>query len=291
VRTIAVSATLVVLLLAGTLTGPALARGSVAAQEGMNIGVDADPAGNTATSLGAIDWCRAVKTGDTLQVDIFASGLAELLAWEGYLEFDGQIINVIDRDVRMFQAANAGSNVFDASEALPEASGLYRMAAVDLADPPAPDSGAGVLARLTFRAVGPGLSPLNLPTIDGDNDGLLDGGPVLRDVQAKSLGDVNGDGFFDGPADGALIAVDQACPAQRPAPTPGVSPVARTATPAVTVTSHAPASPSAALPLTPSQEGSQGGPPWLLVGVGGGLAGLVLLAGGALLLRRRRRAA
>ena len=282
------SATLVTLLLAATLTGLALATGDGAAQEGVTIGVDADPTGNAATSLGTIDWCRAVKTGDTLEVDIFASGLVELLAWESYLAFDGQVINIVDRDVRMMQAANEASSVFDASEALPDSSGLYRLAAADLADPPAPDSGSGVLARLTLKAVGPGLSPLNLARTDADNDGIPELGPVLRDVRDNFLGDVNGDAYFDGPNVDALIAVDQACPAQRPTPTPGVSPVARTATPAVTVEATPATSPTVTLSPAVNQKGSQEGPPWLVIGVGGGLAGLVLfLTSGVFLLRRR----
>ncbi len=292
--------------------GGVLTRGYSAAQEGVTIGVDADPTGNTATSLGAIDSCLSVNTDDTFQVDVFVADVVDLLAWETYFSYDMTVIKVADRDVMMFQAANPGSEVFDVSEGLPDIDGRYRIAAADIAEPPAPDSGSGVLARLTLEAVGSGVSPASLSPIDVTGDGTMDLGPVLRDSEGRLMGDVDGDSFFDGPIANAQIAVDTACPAGTPvaSPTPPpVSPVqtpsasptgettpTETQTPTVTPPAASPtatavlASPTPSGPAATEDEGSAwtGGP--AIIGyVLGGLAAVVL-AGAALLVARRRRA-
>jgi hypothetical protein len=68
-----------------------------------------------------------------------------------------------------------------------------------------------VLARVTVKGVGPGVSELRLPLSDLDGDGKPDEGPLLRDVDVNSIGDVNGDTLFDGPIANARIAVDASC--------------------------------------------------------------------------------
>ena len=290
-----------VMLALAASAGGVVARGYSAAQEAVTIGVDVEPAGNTVTSLGPIDACISVSIGDTFQADIFVTDVADLLAWETYLVYDMSIINVVSRDVMMFQAANPGSNMFDVSEGLPDIDGYYRVAAVDLADPPAPDSGSGVLARLTLKAVGAGVSPLSLSPIDINEDGSIDLGPSLKDTEAESIGDLDGDGFFDGPIANAEIMVGGTCPGATPLPSPTViaesptpepSPSAipdATATPTGTPTATAAASPT--VPASPTEdEGSAwtGGP--AIIGyILGGLAA-VLLGGAALLAIRRRRA-
>ncbi len=190
-----------------------LARGEGSTQGGLAIGVDADPDGNTATTLGAIDQCVSVAKDDTFSVDVFVTDVTDLLAWEAYFSFDGSIVNVTDRDVELFQAANANSDIFDASESLPSSGGLYRLSAIDFGQPPSPDSGSGVLARLTLKAVGAGISPAILITLDANNDGRPDLGARLKDPQETPLGDSNGDEIFDGTVFNAQVAVDRDCPA------------------------------------------------------------------------------
>ena len=289
----------VVLALAAS-AGGVVARGYSAAQEAVTIGVDVEPAGNTVTSLGPIDACISVSTGDTFQVDVFVTDVADLLAWETYFVYDMSVINVVSRDVMMFQAANAGSKVFDVSEGLPDIDGQYRIAAVDLADPPAPDSGSGVLARLTLKAVGPGVSPLSLSPIDINEDGRIDLGPSLKDTEAEPIGDLDGDGFFDGPIANAEIAVDTACPGVTPVASPtGEATAAPTGTPTATAAASptVPASPTAtaaASPTVPASPTDDEGSAWTggpaIIGyILGGLAA-VLLGGAALLAIRRGRA-
>jgi len=300
------------LLAAAMLAGVIVHGGESMAQTRTSIGVDADPTSNTATSLGPIDSCVSVSTGDTFDVDIFITDVTDLLAWEVYFVYDGSIINIVDHDVQIFQAANEGSNIFDMSEALPDLDALYQLAAADLADPPAPDSGSGVLARLTLKAVGPGISPASVPLIDFDNNGTTDLGPFLSDVHGNPIGDLNNDTLFDGQIFAAQIAVDTACPpgtvaptatrvAASPSPTSPASPTVR-ATPAVTKTATATppaarptptavvASPTPAETLPTENDGSTWtGRPWIVGYVVGGLAAL-LAAGVALLAVTRRRA-
>jgi cell division septation protein DedD len=292
-RMMLASATLIATMLASAAwAGVDLARGEDTAQDIVSIGVDADPTGNTATSLGTIDSCRSVSTGDTFQVDVFVADVTDLLAWETYFTYDMSVVNIASRDVMLFQAANAGSQVFDVSEGLPDIDSWYRIAAADLAQPPAPDSGSGVLARLTLEAIGPGISPASLSPIDVNNDGTIDLGPFLRDTEGEPISDLDGDGFFDGPISNAEIAVDTLCSAGTPVATPTVpsaspSPTAPASpaveTPSASPTPRTPAAatstPTPASSAPTEDEGSAwtGGP--AIIGyVLGGLA--VLLLGG-----------
>jgi hypothetical protein len=299
------------LVAAAMLAGVIVCGGESTAQTATSIGVDADPAGNTATSLGSIDSCVSVSTGDEFDVDIFVMDVVDLLAWEVYFIYDGSIISIVDHDVQMFQAANANSNIFDLSEVLPDLDGRYGLAAADLADPPAPDSGSGVLARLTLKAVGPGVSPARIPPIDVNNDGTIDLGPFLNNIRGEGIDDLDNDGFFDGQIFDAQIAVDTACPpdgvvptatraAASPSPTSAASPTVET-TPAVTETATANppaasatptavvASPTPGGPLATEDEGSTWtGLPWIIGYVVAGVAALAV-AGAALLSVTRRR--
>jgi hypothetical protein len=163
-------------LLTTALGGWILAGGDEATQAspGVTIGVDADPTGNTATSLGAIQASRTVACGETFEIDLFIQDVTALWTWSVLLEYDPSVLRITGQDVQMFQAANAGSDVRDRSVgdrglAGGWGGGDYDVAAADVAEPPAPDSGSGVLARLTVAAVGAGISPLNvqIPTLWG----------------------------------------------------------------------------------------------------------------------------
>ncbi len=183
-----------------------------AAADGPSLAIDANPIGNEPKELGSLDSCFAVSTGDRFPVDVIIQDVEDLLAWELYFEYDPSIVEVTSASVDLFQAANPSSSVFDVSEDVPDSDGLYRLGAADTADPPSPDSGSGVLARLTLRALAPGESPLALSSRDLDGDGEPDLGPFLRDVDAEVIGDDSGDTFFDGPIQDAIVVVDRPCP-------------------------------------------------------------------------------
>jgi hypothetical protein len=206
--------TLAVALLATAGLGGWIVSGgeeATQASPALSMGVDADPSGNTATSLGAIDSCISVSSGATFDVDIYVTDVTDLKSWEVYFVFDPSVVIVTGVDVHMFLAANAGSNVVDTSDPVPNTTGLYRLAAIDTAPAPAHESGSGVLARLTLQAVAPGVSTGGIPLLDETGDGKPDLGPWLRNSSGEYLGDVNGDHFFDGPISQAQIAVGQGC--------------------------------------------------------------------------------
>lgn len=200
----AISLIVALALLADVADAPAHAE-----QPETSIGIDADASGNTDTTLGTIDECIVIGVGESHEVDIFVRDVTDLLAWEAVLTFEPEVLKVVDEDVRLFMAANEGSDVQDLARELSE--GRHYLGAFDAADPPTPDSGSGVLARVTIEGVGPGVSELRMPLSDLDGDGNPDEGPLLRDIDANSIGDVNGDILFDGLIAEARIAVDASC--------------------------------------------------------------------------------
>jgi hypothetical protein len=233
--------------------------------DGPVLAIDAGIDGNAPTALGPIENCVAVKNGDKFQVDITVRDITDLLAFSIYIDYDPSIVVVVDQDAKLFQQANAGSSVIDLSARIPDDSGLHAVEAFDSADPPAPDNGGGVLARITFQAVGAGDSAIRFGNRDIDADGVLDRGTLLKNSQADPIGDISGDTFFDGERDDARVVVDGDCP---PGSTVGKAQV---------VSTHANDSSSF---------------PWLAVS--GGTAAAVVLVGGigaGLMLFRRRSAA
>ena len=173
--------------------------------------LDADPTGNTTTSVVSIESCASLATGGTVMVDIIVENVTDLLAWDMRISYDPDVLEVTAADTEMFQAANEGSEVVNLSEETPDSDGLYSLQSVDTADPPVPDSGSGVLGRLTLKAKGPGISPLEIAKIDLDGDQAFDQGPFLRDVDGEIIGDEDDDTFFDGPIGGAEIHVGEGC--------------------------------------------------------------------------------
>jgi hypothetical protein len=299
-------------LAAGATT---ITMGGIGEAQGQpSIGVDMDPTGNTATSLGPIDSCISVKEGDTFQVDIYVKDVVELLAWETYFRFDPSVVTIVDSDVQMFLASAPGSDVLDASEGLPDIDNLHRLAAADLALPHAPDSGSGVLARLTLKAVGSGISPADVGGIDVDGDGRLDLGPLLSDNSGEKIGPLGPEGFFAGAIANGTIAVDTPCANATPPATPAVTttttpaspspPVAGTPgpeTPGVSPISETPAAatprptatPTATATAVNAGSSENGDSTWTsgpaIIGyVAGGLGALLLAGIGLLSLRRSR---
>jgi len=140
------------------------------ASPGATIGVDVDIddnddgiADNTATSLGTIDPCIGVRKGATFDVDIFMTDLIDLKVWNVAFRYNPSVVNVVDRDVQMLLADSAASQVKDHSYGDPGLSGAYDLLASDVSEEPgAHESGSGVLARLTLRAVAPGIATVTL---------------------------------------------------------------------------------------------------------------------------------
>lgn len=176
----------------------ALSVAGASSQESLQIALDADPAGNTPSTAATADGCVSVQPGDSFDVDILITNAEELLAFDIYIEYDEQLLEVSGKDTRLFLDSNTGSRVTDLSATVPDSDGLYDIAAVDTADPPRPDSGSGALARITFTALAPGTAEIQFAQRDVTGNGILDVGPFLRDVDLEILGDGDGDSFFDG---------------------------------------------------------------------------------------------
>lgn len=208
-------------------------EGDSNAQTVTAVGLDARTRGNSAESLGIIDGCTAVAVGDTFPVDVFVTSVENLLGWEVYIQYDRLRLQVVERDVALFLSNEPASNVIDVSDPLPNRNGLYRVAAADIANPVALESGSGVLARLTFQAKTNGATPVSLAFLDYNNDDVYDLGPRLIGPKGSELGDTDGDGFFDGPVGSGRVVVGSSC-ATAPTviePSPSSSPGSTPASP------------------------------------------------------------
>jgi hypothetical protein len=246
-RVVLVTIAIVVLATVGAASGT-LAQGSVA------LAIDPDPTDNENTALGAVNGCRSVAVDEVFDVDIVVENVESLLAFEVYIDFDGALLEIQDRDVKRFLAGNEGSNVIDASNRLPSPS-PYRVSGVDISDPPTPDSGSGILARLTFRALAEGEASVGFATVDFNDDGTPDLGPLLRDIDGEPIGDDDDeDVYFDGAAREAIVNIGGECPLDL---------------------------------VVPSDESS--GINWGLMGLVAGVALVVAVSGGGILLIARRR--
>jgi hypothetical protein len=184
---------------------------AASAQEATGLLIDANPAGNGATSIATVETCFAPTVGETFTIDVIVQDVEDLLGWIIYIEFDAELLEVVGRDVDLFQGANEGSAVYDVSDPIPAKNSPYQIAAVDTSDPPTPDTGSGVLGRITFRANAEGVSPVGFARLDIEGDGTLDRAPFLRNADTEAIGDEDGDGFFDGEMTGAEIAVGAEC--------------------------------------------------------------------------------
>lgn len=192
------------------------------AQEATALYVDLNPDGNTAVSLGNSDNCISVGVGDTFTIDLTVKDVSTLSAWEVYFVYDRSIVEIVDRELRMFLAAEEGSRPLNASESLPDRDGLLRIAEADLSTPPKAESGSGVLARLTLSARNEGRTFAGLPSIDIDDDGVADYGPRLFAPGGRLIGDGDGDGLFDRPSPTTQVAVAVPCDEASPPPLPEV---------------------------------------------------------------------
>jgi hypothetical protein len=228
------------------------------------LAIDAVTTGNAATTVGQIDTCASANKGDVFLVDVIIRGVQNLLAWELPVSFNKDVLRVENRDVKMFQQANKGSNVFDTSNQTPNDSGVYFASAADLADPVSPDSGDGVLVRLTFSAIGNGTSQLSLKPVSISGGSRPDRGILLKNIDNAIIGDTTGDTFFDGPVSDAEIRVGSDCPSG-----------------ARVVTTQASA--------TTSSSGGGSSNTWVWVAIGAGIAAVAAASAAGVLYMRRRR--
>ena len=181
--------------------------GTARANHNVEVGVDVDSTGNSASALGSIQNCRVVSFFQTFNIDIYIKRVSNLIASEAYFQYDATKLEIQSKQI-MFQN-QAGSTITDVSETLPDTTlpGVYRVGAVETGQLSG-DSGDGVLVRLSVKAIGTGLSATRISKMDVNNDGEPDLGITLTDKDANHIGDTTDpDPFFDGTVANAAVFV------------------------------------------------------------------------------------
>jgi hypothetical protein len=193
---------------------------AIATHAQVELGLDADATGNTATSVGTIQGCRVVTAGTLFDVDVYIKNVHDLLSWGAYLQYNRSVLVLTkpgnnsqgNNGQFMFQQAQAINSLYNASETLPDVDppDYYSLAATDQAIiPGGGDTGSGVLLRLQFQAAINGFSSLKITPIP--LGGGLELKTWIKDSYGNLINDSNGDGNFDGPISSAGISVGGSC--------------------------------------------------------------------------------
>jgi hypothetical protein len=134
---------------------------------------------NTATFLGSRKACNTLKTGGTLTIDITVDavlppgeGGGGIIGFQFALVYDPTKVKVSASKHDMLLAANSSSWLIPLGDGTPDTDGSFFVAVGDFSQS-APESGSGVLARITLQGVAPGVSDLKLADVmifDGSND-------------------------------------------------------------------------------------------------------------------------
>ncbi|MEX0682428.1 MAG: cohesin domain-containing protein [Dehalococcoidia bacterium] len=199
---LAVAASTVLALAASMFFAPA------EAQTGPSLAFDA----------GGSEECVSVDEGDEIEVSLLISGAQSLQSWEATITYDRDVLEITQHNTALFLAGDPNSSLIDASEPLPDVNGRHLLSTGDLRST-ASESGNGVLGTITFRALGAGVSVIDVPQRDLNGDGRVDEGAALTTQGGVHVNDVNFDGFFDGPVQSAVVAVEASCAAVTPKPT------------------------------------------------------------------------
>ncbi len=173
------------------------------------LAIDASPQGNSATFLGPIDGCARVEQGSEISIDYVADSIPQdrpMIGFEAQIRYDPQLLQVLALDYDYLLAAVGTYSPFAGlSDALPDSDGDFRISVLDTASAAEPEanveSGAGVLARITFRAKAVGVSDLAIAV---QKEPLIY--PLIQDTQNEMI-------FVDR-LGSAAVAVGQDCPAE-----------------------------------------------------------------------------
>ena len=181
------------------------------AQDGSSIdliAIDVDTTGNSATAYpSTVDTCAEIASGGSRVIDIVVGpdipSDLPLKLYQFDLRYDSAVVNVSAVDAAQLLNANSGSTVFSAAEQVPGTDGSHTIAALDT-NGNAGESGPGVVARVTLKAVGTGTSELKLRL--GKEGAAL----FTSSTQPIPIEKVQS----------AIIAVGTSCPATLPQPSP-----------------------------------------------------------------------
>ncbi|MBI2914196.1 MAG: hypothetical protein HYY03_09805 [Chloroflexi bacterium] len=216
------------------------------AQGATTLGVDVVADTNSAASLGTPQSCLEVSVGDSFPVDIYITNAQGLRAWELRFGFDHNVLQIVDQDYSKFLLSTDPKGSIFPSLFVGETADRYFLAAHEFRG--TPDTGSGVLARLTMQAVAHGKSPVKI-VIDPS---------YFR----PRLTDANGEAAFSGPVSQGEVAVGQTCSGapppnatSGPTSTPGTQPGATQQPPAPT-----PPNGQSSNPVSSPAVGAVGGP-------------------------------
>jgi hypothetical protein len=130
------------------------------AQSASMLGVDVQPDTNRPASLGSLETCASHSVGDEFPVDIYVNNVSDLRSWELRLQYDEKILEIDSVDFAHFLVSTPPSGTIFPGLQESEAPGRDFLAAAEVQG--SPDSGSGVLARLTVKALSNGTSPVEI---------------------------------------------------------------------------------------------------------------------------------
>ena len=188
-----------------------MASAGASGQSTMMLGIDVRPGANHSSSIGDIETCVRHDVGDEFTIDIFVNNVIELTGWELRLDYDSDVVQITDADFNYFLVSTPpGGNVLTVFES--ELPGRQFFGAGEISG--APDSGSGVLARVSMAAVGEGVSDVSVVTSP------VYFAPLLTNKTGAVLGDGNGNGRWDASIVGGEIRVGSSCASDAPVVTP-----------------------------------------------------------------------
>lgn len=198
---VALSLLLALSLTTALLLGPGPGR----AQSSTYLGLDLVSDGNSAAFLDSVQDCVEVQVGDLLPLDIFIGDAHELQAFELRFAFDPELLRMAGHDFEQFLITTAPrGSVFPTLFEM-EKPGRYFLAAAEFRG--TPDSGSGVLARLTMEVLAPGRSPVAIVT-----------DPSFLSPHLTDADNPKGEDLFQGPVSDGEVAVGEPCSPSPPQP-------------------------------------------------------------------------
>jgi hypothetical protein len=177
------------------------------------MAIDMDPTGNDATTLGPRDECIVVTAGDSVTIDVTALNIPEtnpMIAFAYTLNYSSSSLSVVAADHQFLIADAPGSNVFDASDPLPDQDGEFSVGVLDVGAGDVHESGTGVLSRLTL-----------------DTSSATPGVYGLGITEALHI-DLLNDAYAPDAIHNAFLAIDASCenlPTATPTPVPTPTPL------------------------------------------------------------------
>jgi len=168
------------------------------------VGVDTNTTGNTATYVGTIDRCIAIKSSGTFYIDLFVKDVTDLNSWDGTFYFDENVVAVNSLDVDGFFLGSEE----DGWPFLTCYTGSCTVSNKDITR--AGHTGSGVLGRLALTPISVGSTTKTSklyfttwePPFGVSGVTLLDDG-----APSAAIGDLNGDQLFDGLVFNAIVVV------------------------------------------------------------------------------------